>query len=74
MDKNYYILKIKCIYTGIYMKNTNATKTQSLKLRRMICIGGYGMNLLYCGHSPEMSPCDKAIKPSGPIKDRKFND
>ena len=54
--------------------NTNATKTQSLKLRRIICIGGFGINLLHSGHSPEMSPCDKTIKPSGPIKDRKFTD
>lgn len=56
------------------MKNTNATKTQSLKLRMMICIGGFGMNLLHFGHSTEMSPCDMTIKPSGPIKDRKFTD
>jgi len=37
-------------------------------------MGGFGMNLSQCGHSPEMSPCDKTIKPSDPIKDRIFTD
>ena len=47
---------------------------QSLRLRRMICMGGFGMNLSPCGHSAERSPCDKTKKPSGPIKGRKFTD
>jgi hypothetical protein len=37
-------------------------------------MGGFGMNLSPCGHSPERSPCDKTKKPSGPIKSRKFTD
>jgi len=32
------------------------------------------MNLSHCGHSPEMSPCDKTVISSGPIKGRKFTD
>ena len=49
-------------------------KCSSLRLRRMICMKGSGMNLSHCGHNLQMSPCDKTIKPSGPIKGRKFTD